>query len=145
VLAQCGVTAEQVDLVVPHQANLRIIESVAKYAGIPMDRVMLTVQKYANMSAATVPVALVEALSQGRVKPGSLLLMPGFGGGLTWASLLVRWGDRVTPLGATDRALPPCTKTALEMVNEIRAGQDPHGRSAAGLMSAEFTEPHRAS
>ena len=106
---------------------------------------MLTVQKYGNMSAATVPVALVEALDEGRVKPGSLLLMPGFGGGLTWASLLVRWGDRVTPLGTTDRALPPCTRTALEMVNEIRAKQDPHGRSAAGLMSADFTETHRAS
>ena len=66
---------------------------------------MLTVQKYGNMSAATVPVALVEALDEGRVKPGSLLLMTGFGGGLTWASLLVRWGDRVTPLGTTDRAL----------------------------------------
>jgi 3-oxoacyl-[acyl-carrier-protein] synthase-3 len=144
VLKQCGVTAEQVDLVVPHQANLRIIESVAKYAGIPMERVMLTVQKYANMSSATVPVALVEALNQGRVKPGSLLLMPGFGGGLTWASLLVRWGDRVTPLGVTDRALQPCTKSALEMVNEIRARQDPHGRSSVGLMTAEFADTHKA-
>ena len=144
VMKQCGVTAGDVDLVVPHQANLRIIEAVAKYAGIPMDRVMLTVQKYGNMSAATVPVALVEALDQGRVKPGSLLLMPGFGGGLTWASVLVRWGDRVTPLDATDRALPPCTKSALEMVNEIRARQDPHGRSRNGLMSVEFAETHAA-
>jgi 3-oxoacyl-[acyl-carrier-protein] synthase-3 len=118
---------------VPHQANLRIIEAVAKYAGVPMDKVMLTVQKYGNMSAATVPVALVEAIDAGRVKPGSLLLMPGFGGGLTWASLLVRWGDRVTPLGTSSRELTPSTKSALEMVNEIRATQDPHGRSAAGL------------
>jgi 3-oxoacyl-[acyl-carrier-protein] synthase-3 len=133
VLAQCGASADDVSLVVPHQANLRIIEAVAKYAGIPMDRVMLTVQKYGNMSAATVPVALVEALESGRVTPGSLLLMPGFGGGLTWGSVLVRWGDRVTPRGATDRTLAPCTKTALELVNEIRAAQDPHGRSAAGL------------
>ena len=118
---------------VPHQANLRIIEAVAKYAGVSMEKVMLTVQKYGNMSAATVPVALVEALEQGRIAPGSLLLMPGFGGGLTWASLLVRWGDRVTPLGASDRELPPCSASALEMVNAIRARQDPHGRSAAGL------------
>ena len=133
VMQQAGVTGDQIDLVIPHQANLRIIEAVAKYAGIPMERVMLTVQKYGNMSSATVPVALVEALEAGRVKPGSLLLMPGFGGGLTWASLLVKWGDRVTPLGTSDRRLAPCTKTALEMVNEIRAGQDPHGRSNAGL------------
>lgn len=133
VLADQGVTAADVDLVVPHQANLRIIEAVAKYAGLPMEKVMLTVERYGNMSAATVPVALVEAIEAGRVRPGSLLLMPGFGGGLTYASLLVRWGDRVTPLGTSDAALPPCEKTALEMVNEIRASQDPHGRSAAGL------------
>ncbi len=133
VMKEQGITAEQVDLVVPHQANLRIIESVAKYAGLPMDKVMLTVERYGNMSAATVPVALVEALETGRVKPGATILMPGFGGGLTWAATLVKWGDRVTPLGTSDRSLPPCTQSALEMINAIRAAQDPHGRSAAGL------------
>ena len=133
VMREQGLTAEQVDLVVPHQANLRIIEAVAKYAGLPMDKVMLTVERYGNMSAATVPVALVEALEAGRVKPGATILMPGFGGGLTWAATLVKWGDRVTPLGTSDRYLPPCTQTALEMVNAIRAEQDPHGRSAVGL------------
>ncbi|HVZ49367.1 MAG TPA: ketoacyl-ACP synthase III [Gemmatimonadaceae bacterium] len=133
VLAQCGRAAGDVDLVVPHQANLRIIEGVAKHAGIPMDRVMLTVERYGNMSSATVPVALVEAIEAGRVTPGALVLMPGFGGGLTWASLLVRWGDRVTPLGTTDRALPPCDTSALALVNAIRTSQDPHGRSAPGL------------
>lgn len=140
VLRERGMTAEQVDLVVPHQANLRIIEAVARYAGIPMDKVVVTVQKYGNMSAATVPVALVEALDEGRVRPGSHVLMPAFGGGLTYCSLLVRWGDRVTPLGAADRELPPCTQTALELVNVIRATQDPHGRSQRGLMSPVFAE-----
>jgi 3-oxoacyl-[acyl-carrier-protein] synthase-3 len=133
ILNERGLTGDDIHLMVPHQANLRIIEAVAKYAAIPMDKVMLTVERYGNMSAATVPVALVEALEQGRVAPGSLLMMPGFGGGLTWASLLVRWGDRVTPLGRSDRELPPSPKSALEMVNEIRAKQDPHGRSAPGL------------
>lgn len=140
VMQQCGVTADDIDLVVPHQANLRIIEAVAKYAGIPMEKVMVTVHKYGNMSAATVPVALAEAVEEGRVKPGSLILMPAFGGGLTYNSLLVRWGDRVTPLGTTDRDLPPCTQTALEMVNAVRAVQDPHGRSESGLMAPEFAE-----
>ena len=143
VMLQSGVTAEQLDLVVPHQANLRIIEAVAKYAGVPMDKVMLTVQKYGNMSAATVPVALVDALEEGRVKPGALVLMPGFGGGLTYASLLVKWGDRVTPLGTSTRAMAPATMTALDMVNEIRAEQDPHGRSERGLMSPVFVEARR--
>jgi 3-oxoacyl-[acyl-carrier-protein] synthase-3 len=140
VLKEHGVTADQVDLVVPHQANLRIIEGVAKYAGIPMEKVMLTVQKYGNMSSATVPVALVEALEEGRVKPGSMILMPGFGGGLTWASLLVKWGARITPLGTSDLTIPAATKSALQIVNEIRATQDPHGRSAAGLTAPAFAD-----
>ena len=103
-------------------------------------KVMVTVEKYGNMSAATVPVSLVDALEQGRVKPGSLLLMPGFGGGLTFCSLLVRWGSRVTPLGVSGRELPPLTRTALEIVNEYRAEQDPHGRSLPGLMAPTFVE-----
>jgi 3-oxoacyl-[acyl-carrier-protein] synthase-3 len=140
VMRQCGVAASDVDLVVPHQANLRIIDAVAKYAGIPMDKVMVTVHKYGNMSAATVPVALVDALSEGRVRPGSLILMPGFGGGLTFGALLVRWGSRVTPLGTTDAELRPCEQTALEMVNELRRRQDPHGRSARGLAAPVFAE-----
>jgi 3-oxoacyl-[acyl-carrier-protein] synthase-3 len=140
VLAQVGVTPDDVDLVVPHQANLRIIEAVAKYAGISMDRVMVTVQKYGNMSAATVPVSLVEALKDGRIKPGGLILMPGFGAGLTFGALVVRWGDRVTPLGESSRSLPPFEGTALELVQSIRATQDPQGRSAAGLMSPPLAD-----
>ncbi len=144
VLRARGVAPEDVALVVPHQANLRIIEAVAKYAGIPMEKVMLTVQKYGNMSAATVPVALVEALEEGRVSPGSWLLMPAFGGGLTYCSLLVKWGERVAPLGTSAIEEPPVTETALAMVNRIRAGQDPHGRSKAGLMAPEFARARDA-
>jgi len=145
VMQQAGVTGDAVDLVVPHQANLRIIESVAKYAGVPLDRVMITVQEYGNMSAATVPVSLVEALQQGRVKPGSLLLMPGFGGGLTFGALLVRWGSRITPLGESPVAFPPATRTALQMVNAVRATQDSNGRSAPGLAAPVFAETRVAS
>jgi 3-oxoacyl-[acyl-carrier-protein] synthase-3 len=140
VLHERGMTADDVDLVVPHQANLRIIESVAKYTGVPMEKVMLTVHKYGNMSAATAPVALVEALNDGRVRPGDHILMPAFGGGLTYCSLLMRWGERVTPLGTSTRELPPCTETALEIVNSIRGKQDPHGRSLRGLMAPVFAE-----
>ena len=140
VMAAHALTPDQIDLVVPHQANLRIIESLAKYAGIPMERVMVTVQKYGNMSSATVPVALVEALEEGRVEPGARILMPAFGGGLTYCSLYVKWGQRVTPLGMSDRHLPPCTQTALEMVNDARAIHDAHGRSHEGLMAPTFVE-----
>jgi 3-oxoacyl-[acyl-carrier-protein] synthase III len=140
VLKARGLTADDVSLVVPHQANLRIIEAVAKYAGVPMERVFVTVHKYGNMSSATVPVALCEALEEGRVPPGGWLLMPAFGGGLTFNSLLVKWGDRVTPLGESARTLPPATESALAMVNRIRANQDPHGRSKVGLNAPTFAE-----
>jgi 3-oxoacyl-[acyl-carrier-protein] synthase III len=121
VMARVGITMDDVAVVVPHQANLRIIEAVAKRAGAPMDKVFLTVHKYGNMSAATTPVALVEAVEVGRVPPGGLVLMPAFGGGLTLSSHLLRWGERVTPLESSAAELPPCTTTALELVNRVRA------------------------
>ena len=118
-----GKSADDVDLVIPHQANLRIIEAVAKKAGVPMERVFVNVHRYGNMSAATVPVALCEALEEGRVKPGALLLMPSFGGGLTFTGHVVRWGERVTPLGTSDVELPPNNQTALEIVERYRASE----------------------
>ena len=139
VMAKCGVTAGDIDLVVPHQANLRIIEAVVAKSGIAMDKVMLTVARYGNMSAATVPVALAEALEEGRVQPGALILMPAFGGGLTMCAHLVRWGDRATPLAVSDAELPPAKQTALAMVNRIRdrkAGAAE--RSQEGLQAASL-------
>ncbi len=123
VLARKNFTPDEIDLVVPHQANLRIIEALAKRTGIPMDRVYVNVQRYGNMSAATVPVALCEALEEGRIRPGSVLLMPAFGGGLTWCAHLVRWGERVTPLGESDVELPPSDRTALEIVKGYMAAK----------------------
>jgi 3-oxoacyl-[acyl-carrier-protein] synthase III len=117
-------TADDIDLVIPHQANLRIIEAVAKRAGIPMERVFVNVQRYGNMSAGTVPVAMVEALEAGRVQPGATLLLPAFGAGLTWCAHLVRWGERVTPMGASDAQLPPCDRSALDMVRSLMARRD---------------------
>jgi len=121
VLARRRLTPGDVDLVVPHQANLRIIDAVAKRAGQPPEKVFINIERYGNMSAATVVVALCEALEAGRVKPGALLLLPAFGAGLTWCAHLVRWGQRVTPLGHSDAELPPCGKSGLELVQEIRA------------------------
>ena len=120
VMNRAGKTADDIDLVVPHQANLRIIEAVAKRAGVPMQRVCVNVERYGNMSAATVPVALCEALETGRVKPGSLLLMPAFGGGLTFCAHLVRWGERTTPLDQSDADLSPSPRSALEIVQGYR-------------------------
>jgi 3-oxoacyl-[acyl-carrier-protein] synthase-3 len=119
-LAKIGMSSADVDLVIPHQANLRIIEAVAKKAGVPMEKVFVNVQRYGNMSAATIPVALCEALEEGRVKPGALLLMPSFGGGLTFTGHVVRWGQRVTPLGTSDVDLPPNPQSALDLVTKYR-------------------------
>lgn len=141
VMKKAGVTAEDIDLVVPHQANLRIIEAVVTRAGLPMDKVMLTVERYGNMSAATVPVALAEALETGRVKPGALVLMPAFGAGLTVCAHLVRWGDRVTPLAESDAALPANKKSALELVNALRATKSAaKDRAAAGMRAPRFLD-----
>jgi 3-oxoacyl-[acyl-carrier-protein] synthase III len=115
-LARAGLSTAEVELLVPHQANLRIIEAVARRARVPMERVYVNVQRYGNMSAATVPVALCEALEEGRVRPGALLLMPGFGGGLSYCAHLVRWGRRIEPLGSSDAQLPPNDASALTLI-----------------------------
>jgi 3-oxoacyl-[acyl-carrier-protein] synthase-3 len=121
VLAARGLSAEVIHVVVPHQANLRIIEAVAKRAGIPMERCFVNVQRYGNMSSATVPVALVEALEEGRIAPGKHVLLTGFGAGLSWSAHVLRWGERVRPLAESDAELPPCTKSALEIVRGYMA------------------------
>jgi 3-oxoacyl-[acyl-carrier-protein] synthase-3 len=130
VLEARRLAADDVSLVVPHQANLRIIEAVVKRAGIPMERCFVNVQRYGNMSSATVPVALVEALESGRVPPGCNLLLTGFGAGLTWSAHVLRWGERTTPLAESDAELPPCTRSALEIVRGYMAVKQGSRQSA---------------
>jgi len=119
VLEKEGLAKEEIDLVVPHQANLRIIDALAKRMGASEEKVYVNIQRYGNMSAATAPLALVEALEEGRVTAGANLLMPAFGGGLTWSAHLLKWGDRTEPVATADVDLPPCDKTGLQLVQEI--------------------------
>ncbi len=91
VLDDCSLTADDVALVVPHQANIRIIEGVAKRLNIGLDRFFLNIDRYGNTSAASVPLALDEANRAGRIKAGDHVLMVAFGGGLIWGSALVKW------------------------------------------------------
>lgn len=91
VLKDTGMTADDVDIMVPHQANIRIIESTARYARIPMERVFVNLQRYGNISSATIPVGLDEAVEEGRIEPGSVVLMTAFGAGLTWGATVMRW------------------------------------------------------
>jgi len=118
-LARRRLTAADVSLIVPHQANLRILEAVARRVHIPMERVYVNIERYGNMSAATVAVALCEALEEGRVAPGALLLLPGFGGGLSYCAQLLRWGSRIVPLGSSSAELPANRRSALEILRDL--------------------------
>ncbi len=91
VLAKAGMTAADVDLFVPHQANLRIIESSVKRLGIPDEKVFLNVHKYGNMGGGSIPVALYEAVQEGYLKKGMVVMTVGFGAGLVWGANLIRW------------------------------------------------------
>ena len=90
-LQNAGLTVDDVQLLIPHQANIRIIEATAKYAGLPMEKVFVNVNRYGNMSSATVPVALDEADEKGLITPGSNVLTVAFGSGLTWGAMALRW------------------------------------------------------
>jgi 3-oxoacyl-[acyl-carrier-protein] synthase III len=81
----------QLSLLIPHQANLRIIQATADRLGLPMDKVLINIDKYGNTSAASIPIALDEAVMTGRIKDGDYILLEAFGGGLTWASALIKW------------------------------------------------------
>jgi 3-oxoacyl-[acyl-carrier-protein] synthase III len=90
-LMRAGLTNTDIDLLIPHQANIRIVEATARYAGIPMEKVFVNVDRYGNMSSATVPIALDEAAELGRIERGDNILLVAFGAGFTWASSVVRW------------------------------------------------------
>ncbi|PTX91163.1 beta-ketoacyl-ACP synthase III [Opitutus sp. ER46] len=91
ILEQHKVTADQISLVIPHQANLRIIAAISEYLELPMDRFFVNVDRYGNTSAASIPLALDEARRAGRIQPGQLILLVAFGAGLTYGSALIRW------------------------------------------------------
>ena len=91
VVEQAGISSEQIGLIIPHQANIRIIEAIAKRLKVSMDKVFVNIEKYGNTSAASIPIALDEAYEQGRIKDGDHILMVAFGGGLIWGSALMRW------------------------------------------------------
>ena len=118
VLQKLGLTQSDIDRIIPHQANLRIIESLAKHLSVDMSKVEVNIQHYGNTSAATIPVALVEALEAGRINAGDRILLAAFGAGLTRAAGLLRWGDRTQPLKKSNAALAPCERTALDIVGE---------------------------
>ncbi len=91
ILEQTGITPDEIDLLIPHQANVRIIKATARRLKMPMEKVFVNVQDYGNTSSASIPVALTEARQKGLLKEGDVCVMVAFGGGLTWASAAVRF------------------------------------------------------
>jgi 3-oxoacyl-[acyl-carrier-protein] synthase-3 len=91
-MAAAGITAEQLALVVPHQANIRIIQAACERLGVPLEKAALVLQHVGNTSSASIPLALVDALDHGRVNRGDYVLLVGFGAGMTAASAVLRWG-----------------------------------------------------
>ncbi|HEY8792319.1 MAG TPA: beta-ketoacyl-ACP synthase III [Gaiellaceae bacterium] len=97
VMERCGVTIDDVDVYVPHQANMRIIDHATKKLGVPSEKVVINVDRYGNTSSGSIPLALADAAQDGRLKPGKLVLMTGMGAGLTWGSALIRWTKEMNP------------------------------------------------
>ena len=90
-LKRAGLSGEDIDILIPHQANIRIIEGIAKHAGIPLEKAYINIDRYGNTSAASIPIAFDECVRSGRIKKGTLVLLVAFGGGFTWGSMVVRW------------------------------------------------------
>jgi 3-oxoacyl-[acyl-carrier-protein] synthase-3 len=109
VLSQAGLTAADLDLVVPHQANRRIITAMADRLGLPMEKVFMNLQKYGNTSSATIPIALAEAVAEGRLHEGDHVLLAAFGGGLSWGAMALEWASVAHPEAAV---AAPTTETA---------------------------------
>jgi 3-oxoacyl-[acyl-carrier-protein] synthase III len=91
-VAEAGLTIDDIDLVVPHQANLRIITAACQRLGVPDDKAVVVIDRYGNTSSASIPLALVDAIESRRLRDGHHVLLTGFGGGMTWASAVLRWG-----------------------------------------------------
>ena len=99
ILDECGKTVDEVDVYVPHQANVRIIDHAARKLGVPPEKVVVNVDRFGNTSSGSIPLALADAADDGRLEPGRLVLMTGMGAGLTWGSALIEWTHQTT--GAT--------------------------------------------
>jgi 3-oxoacyl-[acyl-carrier-protein] synthase-3 len=117
-IADAGWTLDDVDVVFPHQANIRIIDATVRRLGIDPAKVFTNIASYGNTSAASIPIALSEALDEGRVQPGAKVVLVAFGAGLTWGAAGLVWGDRVEPINTTDADLPHTEQSGLDILME---------------------------
>lgn len=116
-LADAGWSINDVELI-PHQANIRIIDATTKRLGIDPEKVYTNIDAYGNTSAATIPIALSEAIDRGRLKSGAKLVLVAFGAGLTWGATAIQWGQKVIPDSVSDAALPPSERTGIQIMTD---------------------------
>ncbi len=119
-LRRAELSPEDVDLVVPHQANERIIDAATRRLGLASDKVMVNISNHGNSAAASIPMALTDALHAGRIGPGAVVVQTAFGGGVTWGSTVIRWGERTTPINDSDVELPSTDLSVFEILAENR-------------------------
>jgi 3-oxoacyl-[acyl-carrier-protein] synthase III len=117
VLACAGLTKDQVQWIIPHQANIRIIKAAARGLNLPMERFIVNVEKYGNTSTASIPMAMVEALEKGQIQPGEKIVMVGFGAGLTWGALAAEWTG---PLPSKGHVHPEQYRTFARLRSGVR-------------------------
>jgi 3-oxoacyl-[acyl-carrier-protein] synthase III len=135
VAKEVGWDLDDIDLLIPHQANKRIIDATARRLDLPEEKVFVNVHRYGNTSSATIPVALTEAIEEGRLRPGANVIFAAFGGGLSWAAAAMKWGDRVTPIAESDAAIPDFAGTVFDILRpslefsgvEVPQGEVPQG------------------
>jgi 3-oxoacyl-[acyl-carrier-protein] synthase-3 len=123
VAEEAGWGIDGVDMLIPHQANVRIIDATARRMKLPPEKAFVNIASYGNTSAASIPIALTEALEEGRINPGDHIVFVAFGGGLTWAAAALEWGERVTPISTSDARLSEPTETGIELLkrrNDVR-------------------------
>ncbi len=139
-----GLSLSDIDLLIPHQANLRIIELARRHLGLPEEKVFINVDRYGNTSAASIPIALCEAIEEGRVNEGDNLVMVGFGGGLTWAATVVHMGVLETlPRLVAWRFAPMRSLSFEEMKVTVRATMDSLAFKASALLLPLYSKTGR--
>lgn len=117
VLAQTQYSEAEVNVIVPHQANLRIIQALQSKLGVADEKVMVNIHKYGNTSAATIPIALCEAVENGLIQANDAIMSAAFGAGLTWAAGLIKWGERITPITPPSAFVPNTEQSALDILS----------------------------
>jgi 3-oxoacyl-[acyl-carrier-protein] synthase-3 len=141
VIGRAGLTPNDIDLLIPHQANERIIEVAAKQLGISMDKVFVNIAKYGNTSAASIPIALCEAIEEGRCREGDKIVLVGFGAGLTWASAVVQLGVAEADQVTLWRWMP--TTTVRRAQNRVRVAARTVGLKAGAVLMPLYTRVTR--